>query len=148
MACEFPSRCDNLANLVIHLLLTYLLATALCLCPSVSAARRSSVERLNESIWFWHRRFFSHILHCVMWTIRVPPKGRVLHSDFVPNSGLITSIVLSTKLVDDRACRHRYFELLWICCTTCSYNCAAVDKNSTDTARRAVRLRQHCFLLH
>ena len=34
-----------------------------------------------------------------------------------------------------------FLALLWICCTTCSYGCAAVDKISTDTARRAVRLR-------
>jgi len=34
-----------------------------------------------------------------------------------------------------------------ICCTTCSDSCAAVDKISTDTARRAVPLRQQSFLL-
>jgi len=34
-----------------------------------------------------------------------------------------------------------------ICCTTCSYSCAAVDKISTDTARRAVPLRQQSFSL-
>ena len=34
-----------------------------------------------------------------------------------------------------------------ICCTTCSYSCAAVDKISTDIARCAVRLRQQSFLL-
>jgi len=31
--------------------------------------------------------------------------------------------------------------LLWICCTSCSHSCAAVDKMLTDIARRAVRLR-------
>jgi len=33
-----------------------------------------------------------------------------------------------------------YFDLLWICCTTCYYSCAAVDKLSTDIGigRRAV----------
>ena len=34
-----------------------------------------------------------------------------------------------------------------ICCTTCSDSCAAVDKISTDTARRAVPLRQQSFSL-
>jgi len=38
------------------------------------------------------------------------------------------------------------FVLLWIFCTTCSYSCAAVDKISTDTARRAVPLRLSSFL--
>jgi len=35
------------------------------------------------------------------------------------------------------------FGLLRICCTTCFYSCAAVDKISTDIARRAVRLMYH-----
>ena len=34
-----------------------------------------------------------------------------------------------------------YFALLWICCTSSSCSCAAVDKILTDIARRAVRLR-------
>jgi len=73
------------------------------------------------------------------------------------------SIVLSTKLVDGRACWqhlrrsprrltltayivyytsvHRNavtLNVLWICCTTCSYSYAAVGKISLDIARRAV----------
>jgi len=31
--------------------------------------------------------------------------------------------------------------LFWICSTTCSYSCAAVDKISIDRAQRKVRLR-------
>ena len=38
------------------------------------------------------------------------------------------------------------FDSLWICCTNCSQCCAAVDKISTDVARRAVRLQQQSFL--
>jgi len=34
-----------------------------------------------------------------------------------------------------------YIDLFWICCTSCSYSCAAVDKISPDIACRAVRLR-------
>jgi len=29
-----------------------------------------------------------------------------------------------------------YFDLVWICCTTSSWSCAAVDELSTNTARR------------
>ena len=90
--------------------------------------------------------------------------------NFAPNSGLrkispySKSIVLSTILVDGRACRSHlrqstrscwmhivyctsvdgnplklelryYIVLFWICCTTCSYSCAAVDEILTDALR-------------
>jgi len=88
---------------------------------------------------------------------------------FIAGLGFSISITLSAKLVvavvvvDGRACwRHLYhnrgvaavyyksvnsnpsspFELLWICCTTCS----TAGKILTDIARRAVRLLQQSFL--
>jgi len=41
---------------------------------------------------------------------------------------------------------HR-FDLLWICCTTCSYGRVAADRISIDMARRAVRLQLQKVLL-
>ena len=41
-----------------------------------------------------------------------------------------------------------YLDLLWICCTTCFYSCAAVDKILTDIALRAVRLRQQSLMVY
>jgi len=34
-----------------------------------------------------------------------------------------------------------YFDLVWVCCAPCSYNCAAVDKFLFDIASRAVCLQ-------
>jgi len=79
-------------------------AMGLCLYLSLTSRRPSSIETANRSTCFWHGGFLSPILNCIS---RIS-KGTFLWN-FVPNSGNEKfrhgrSIVLSTKLVDGRAC--------------------------------------------
>jgi len=120
-----------------------------CVCPSVRLSHIVS-ERHDESGWFFgvEASFnVSYTLGCKK--IRASPKIRVASlGNFVPNSGLRESFATTRRsccernsstveLVDHTYDRRdaswlfatrrstvtpSYFDMLWICCTTCSYS--------------------------
>ena len=92
-------------------------------------------KRLNESSRFWHGGFHPHILYCVLcyMEIRVSSKIRYFSLELYPKlwTGKISqgkSILLSTELVDGRACwqyLRRSTHRGW----THAVYCTSVDRN-------------------
>ena len=135
-------------------------------CPSVFLSFTWSVETAERiELGFGVGASFD-LSYTVLKGNLLPPKIREL--SFVPNSGLrkfchdCQQSSSTVELVDHTYDGRRviagrtlfntrrstvtlellYIHLLWIRCTTYCYSRAGVDKISTDTARRAVRLWQ------
>jgi len=124
----------------------------------------SVTKMMNESsrVWAWRLRLANTTLSCKENSGISKNNGTPPRELAVPNSSRKfrhgESIVLSTKLVDGRACLRHHLRrstrrvvavnrnpltplrrlVVALLYTTCSCSC---DKISTDTARRAVRLR-------
>ena len=91
--------------------MTLCLSVSICFCFSPVGVLS---KRLNESSWFWHGSF----IRCVTRKFGYLRKLGHFHD---PSETLFQTLDL---------------DLLWICCTTCFYNCAAVYKILTDSASR------------
>jgi len=115
-------------------------------------------SKLEDNIR-WHfvpnseARKFCHGRSVVLWTKLVEGQSRWQHLRRSRRRGwtvdgihspLVTRRIVYFTSVDRSVINN---PITAICCTTRSYSCAAVDKISTDIARRAVRLRQQSFLL-
>ena len=147
-----------------------------CVCPSFHLSVCLSVaSQLCWNDWMnwagiWHEGFLPPIPHCVVRKFGYVPKLVYFPLGLCPKLGIIRffhgqSIVLSTKVVDGRACwRHcggRCVVAVYYTLVNCNrltpslqfgmdlrYSSVAVDKISTDVARRAVRLRLQYFFFY
>jgi len=124
------------------------LATALCL----TVTSRYCVERLDGSRWLLARELPSTYPTPCCKKIRVPQKIRVLHSGTLSetldleNFATFKSVVLSTKLVDGRACGSRLRQSTRRCWTHIVYCTTVYSNRLTPLLRFVVDLLYNLFL--
>ena len=122
----------------------------MALCLTVTS--RYCVERLDGSRWLLARELPSTYPTPCCKKIRVPQKIRVLHSGTLSetldleNFATFKSVVLSTKLVDGRACGSRLRQSTRRCWTHIVYCTTVYSNRLTPLLRFVVDLLYNFFL--